>query len=264
MKNPLVSVSTRSKKWLFRATLTTNSRMYWLHLLLAQLTYTVTSVVRSKLGMLIEQWQKICILAERMIKRREAAAVRLPLPTRRAFMPSHFTLPPFSDDNATDNESMASSVFSGLIHPRRVVGTDPQADTARLTNALKVVVEVNAKCWRGDECELCAGVRQGLSDVATHTQQHGDTLEHRVSVRTSDPVLITNLDVVTNPPILYPGSSQGMFIGVSAMRSQTNESYARDSAIFISLLAICSFATTSSPVIRSKNSRSASTPTRSN
>lgn len=85
------------------------------------------AVVRGKVGSLIEQWQKICILAERMIKRREAAA----------------------------------------------------ADTARLTNALKVVAEVNSKCWRGEECDLCSGVRQGVSNIAAHTQQHGDALEHR-------------------------------------------------------------------------------------
>lgn len=141
-------------------------------------------VVRGKIGTLIEQWQKICILAERMIKRREAAAVRVPPTTpRRPFMPAHFGLPSFSSsDDVADNASMASSVFSGLMHPRRALNDPSQADTARLTNALKVVVEVNAKCWRGDECELCSGVRQGVSSVAAHTQQHGDALEHRVRV----------------------------------------------------------------------------------
>ncbi|KIP08833.1 hypothetical protein PHLGIDRAFT_116958 [Phlebiopsis gigantea 11061_1 CR5-6] len=140
------------------------------------------AIVRSKISSLIEQWQKICILAERMIKRREAAAVRLPPATtvRRPFMPAHFGLPYFSSsDDVADDASMTSSVFSGLIHPRRVVAPEPQADTARLTNALKVVVEVNSKCWRGDDCELCSGVNQGMSTVASHTQQHGDTLEHR-------------------------------------------------------------------------------------
>ena len=122
-----------------------------------------------------------------MIKRREAAAVRVPpVPTRKTFIPAHLGLPPLSsspiaDDHIPDNASLASSVFSGLMHPLRTLDPDSQADTARLTNALKVVVEVNAKCWRGDECELCAGVRQGVSTVATHTQQHGDALEHRVS-----------------------------------------------------------------------------------
>ena len=123
-----------------------------------------------------------------MIKRREAAAVRLPpANTRKTFMQAHLGLPSFpssssSDDTIADNASLASSIFSGMMHPRRALDDDSQADTARLTNALKVVVEVNAKCWRGEECELCSGVRQGLTTVATHTQQHGDALEHRVSI----------------------------------------------------------------------------------
>lgn len=141
--------------------------------------------MRGKLGSLIEQWQKICILAERMIKRREAAAVRVPPPSsRRAFIPSHFTLPAIpslDDENYVDNESLASSVLSGLVHPRRGRAADLQADSARLTGALKVLVEVNQRCWRGDECELCSGVRQGISEVANHVERHGDALEHRVS-----------------------------------------------------------------------------------
>lgn len=143
--------------------------------------------MRGKVGVLIEQWQKICILAERMIKRREAAAVRVtPSSSRRTFFTSHAALPlnspdPSNDEIAGDTESLASSVFSGLIHPRRELDNDTQADTARLTNALKVVVETNQRCWRGDECELCTGVRQGVADVAQHAERHGDALEHRVS-----------------------------------------------------------------------------------
>ena len=97
-------------------------------------------------------------------------------------MQAHFGLPSLSSsDYVADDSSMTSSVFSGLMHPQRALAPDLQADTARLTNALNVVVEVNAKCWRGDDCELCNGVCQGLSNVARHTQQHGDVLEHRVS-----------------------------------------------------------------------------------
>ncbi|KAI0705182.1 hypothetical protein BC835DRAFT_1314811 [Cytidiella melzeri] len=136
--------------------------------------------VRGKVGSLIEQWQKICILTERMIKRREAAAVRASSP-RRTFLPSHFSLPAtfaLSDDALPgDNASMASSVFSGLMHPGLHV--QQQADTSRLANALKVLVEVNQRCWRGDECELCLGVRQGISSVALHSERHGDALEQR-------------------------------------------------------------------------------------
>lgn len=58
--------------------------------------------------------------------------------------------------------------------------SDEQADLARLTNVLRVVVEVNERCWRGDDCELCDGVRQGVGRIADHTQQHSDLLEQRV------------------------------------------------------------------------------------
>jgi sorting nexin-8 len=60
--------------------------------------------------------------------------------------------------------------------------SDDQADLARLTNVLRAVVEVNERCWRGDECELCDGVRQGIAHVASHTQRQSDLLEQRVSV----------------------------------------------------------------------------------
>ncbi|KAI0343075.1 hypothetical protein BDW22DRAFT_1228914 [Trametopsis cervina] len=144
------------------------------------------AVVRGKIPSLIEQWQRICILAERIIKRREAAAVRVPPPiSRRTFMPSHFTLPLSSGSDDVfpgETASLASSVFSGLVHPNRISATDAQADTARLTNALKVVAEVNQRCWRGDECELCNGVRQGVSSVAQYAERHGDALEHRARV----------------------------------------------------------------------------------
>ncbi|KAF8141550.1 hypothetical protein EV363DRAFT_1308412 [Boletus edulis] len=85
------------------------------------------AVVRGKINPLIEQWQKICLLTERIIKRRESAA----------------------------------------------------ADLARLTNVLRVVVEVNERCWRGDDCELCDGVRTGIGRIAEHTQQQSDLLEQR-------------------------------------------------------------------------------------
>lgn len=85
------------------------------------------AVVRHKVGFLVEHWQRICMLAERIVRRREAEA----------------------------------------------------ADLARLTNTMKSLVEVNERCWRGDGCELCGGVKQGLSHVAVHTQKYSDLLEHR-------------------------------------------------------------------------------------
>ena len=147
------------------------------------------SFVRGKVGFLIEHWQRICMLAERIIRRREAEAVRVPPLVRRAYLPAHFALPPFasplspstpaSSSSASETDSLASSIFGGFARTRVVV--DAQADLARLTNTVKSLVEVNERCWRGDECELCAGVRQGLVDSATHLQKHSDTLEHRVS-----------------------------------------------------------------------------------
>lgn len=88
------------------------------------------AIVRGKLSPLIEQWQRICILAERMIKRHEAAA----------------------------------------------------ADITRLANVLRAIAEVNERCWRGDQCDLCDGVRQGIGQVAIHTQHHSDLLEGRTNV----------------------------------------------------------------------------------
>lgn len=88
------------------------------------------AIVRGKLSPLIEQWQRICILAERMIRRHEAAA----------------------------------------------------ADMTRLANVLRAIAEVNERCWRGDECDLCDGVRKGIGHVATHTQHHSDLLEERTNM----------------------------------------------------------------------------------
>lgn len=79
-----------------------------------------------------------------------------------------------------DRDSLASSIISTITHPRRHAADDTQADTARLTNTLRSLVEVNDKCWRGDDCELCSGVRQGLGVLAQHTQIHADALEDRV------------------------------------------------------------------------------------
>lgn len=102
--------------------------------------------VRGKISPLIEQWQRICVLAERIIKRRESAA----------------------------------------------------ADLARLTNVLRAVVEVNERCWRGDECELCDGVRQGIAQVASHTQRQSDLLEQRTNA-----LLYSTLEALKSQRDLY-------------------------------------------------------------
>ncbi|KAF9223972.1 hypothetical protein BS17DRAFT_829865 [Gyrodon lividus] len=154
------------------------------------------AVVRGKINPLIEQWQRICILAERIIKRRESAAVRVPPSLRRTYLPAHFTFPPFLSASSLGvpavpvepgPASSTVSLISGSALSIRTGRTsdfdvsDEQADLARLTNVLRVIVEVNERCWRGDGCELCDGVRQGLGHVAEHTQRQSDLLEQRTN-----------------------------------------------------------------------------------
>jgi hypothetical protein len=55
-----------------------------------------------------------------------------------------------------------------------------QADLSRLTNTLKTLVEMNVQCWKGQDCDLSEGVRQGINVVSAHTQRHADLLELRV------------------------------------------------------------------------------------
>jgi len=85
------------------------------------------NVILGKIGPQIEHWQKICILADRIVKRREAAA----------------------------------------------------ADLSRLTITLNALNEVNAQCWRGDECELCDGVRGGLEHVSVYVMKQAEELDQR-------------------------------------------------------------------------------------
>ncbi|KAF8966276.1 hypothetical protein BDZ97DRAFT_1808557 [Flammula alnicola] len=146
------------------------------------------AVVRGKIPQLIEQWQRICILAERIIKRREAAAVRTPPALRRAFLPTHFTLPDLSPSSSHSTHaslpgsppSMTGSLTQSFLGFNTNIGfTDSQGDLARLTNTLRAVIEVNETCWRGDDCELSNGVRTGLEQVAAHTQRHSEISEIR-------------------------------------------------------------------------------------
>lgn len=134
-----------------------------------------------------------------MIKRRESAAVRVPSSLRRTYLPAHFAFPLFSSTLSLDIDppigrsddhgpgSSTASLFSVSIlstrtHPN-VDMSDDQADLARLTNVLRAIVEVNERCWRGDECDLCDGVRQGIGHVAAHTQHQSDLLEQRVGLK---------------------------------------------------------------------------------
>ncbi|KAG5647817.1 hypothetical protein DXG03_007740 [Asterophora parasitica] len=153
------------------------------------------AIVRGKLNPLIEQWQRICILAERIIKRREAAAVRSPPAFRRAYLPTHFSFAAFSsppppspcasfDTSASimSGTSLADSIFASTANLNHQLESTQQGDLARLTNTLRAVVEVNQQCWRGDECELSNGIRVGLEQVAAHTQRHSELSETRTRV----------------------------------------------------------------------------------
>ncbi|KAJ7224308.1 hypothetical protein GGX14DRAFT_425113 [Mycena pura] len=148
--------------------------------------------LRRRISPLIEQWQRICILAERIIKRREAAAVRIPPAFRPGSLQAHFNLPMFTSPALSSTPSSASAVstspsFASLFFAPNLdsmfgfhLDSDhDQGDMARLTNTLRAVVEVNEQCWRGDECELSTGVRLGLQQVAAHAQRHSELSELR-------------------------------------------------------------------------------------
>ena len=149
---------------------------------------TLTSIMRGRVGPLIDHWQRICILAERIIKRREAAAVRVPA-LRRVFVPTHLNLPnltaPLSPSSYTSSlpdssQSMIGSLSQSFLGLNHSPYNDHQGDLARLTNTLRAVIEISETCWRGDDCELSNGVRSGLAHVAAHTQRHSEIAEMRV------------------------------------------------------------------------------------
>lgn len=150
--------------------------------------------VRQRIVPLIEAWQKICILGERLIRKREAAAVR-GTSTRPSFMP-HLRLPPtlrisspLSVSSYSESESTTRMPL-GLPAAFSSSSRDPalsltslstaQADLSRLTNTLKTLTEVSGQCWKGQDCDLSEGVRQGINVVSAHTQRQADLLELRV------------------------------------------------------------------------------------
>ncbi|KAG6854267.1 hypothetical protein C0991_008960 [Blastosporella zonata] len=146
------------------------------------------ATIRVKLNPLIDQWQRICVLAERIMRRREAAAVRSPPAFRRAYLPTHFSFPNFASSPPSSprstaatasilSESTSANLRHDLIHTND--DTAVQGDLARLTNTLRAVAEVSENCWRGDECELSNGVRLGLGQVATYAQKHSELSESR-------------------------------------------------------------------------------------
>ncbi|TRM65617.1 hypothetical protein BD626DRAFT_398892 [Schizophyllum amplum] len=147
------------------------------------------ALVRGQVPPLIEHWQRACILAERIIKRREAAAVRTSRLRRAFHIPAH--LLPASSTLLSSNASIMSgstTAFPGMANSVTLppptasvlsMELGDQSDLSRLTNTLRVVVEVGAPCWRGEECELSNGVRGGLSQVAAHAQRYAEMVELR-------------------------------------------------------------------------------------
>ncbi|KAJ7442301.1 hypothetical protein FB451DRAFT_1297735, partial [Mycena latifolia] len=152
------------------------------------------ATLRRRMNPLIEQWQRICVLSERIVKRREAAAVRIPPAFRPGYLQAHFTLPMFSPPPLLSaphphppHLHLVAPMFASLLvvpNMDSIFGVNPEPDTdqgdmARLTNTLRAVVEVNEQCWRGDDCELATGVRLGLQQVAAHAQRHSELSELR-------------------------------------------------------------------------------------
>ncbi|KIY49960.1 hypothetical protein FISHEDRAFT_57853 [Fistulina hepatica ATCC 64428] len=110
--------------------------------------------VREKMSQLIDLWQRICILAERAVKRHEAAAVRIRIPHTPFLFRTHNYL---------------------VSAPRG----DEQSDLSRISTAMRAVTETNSPCWRGEECELSNGVNAGLAHVAAHVQRYADLADLR-------------------------------------------------------------------------------------
>lgn len=148
------------------------------------------STVRGKVSPLIEQWQRICVLAERVIKRREAAAVRAPPAfLRPTYLSTHLststassvpTSPTIPRAPSITSETSSLRLGDSLMAALGFNTTVPQGDLSRLTNVIRVVTEINGRCWRADDCELSSGVQQGLEQVAQHTQRFAELSDARV------------------------------------------------------------------------------------
>lgn len=170
--------------------------------------------MRGRLSVVIEQWQKICLLTERLTKRREAAAVRDTHALFKRSLLSSVLTPsvPTSAASATSSEpssplSLTSSILpvypsvsvfgsfaaSPLVGSARPDGhadggfytshwENSQADLSRLILTINALNEVNSQCWRGEVCELCSGVRSGMEQVSSHVARQSDESDRRVSL----------------------------------------------------------------------------------
>jgi sorting nexin-8 len=107
---------------------------------------------------------------------------RLPLPPVLRVSSPLATSTPYSTDSAVaaDSSSILGLPVPVALSSFRDATATAQADLSRLTNTLKTLVEMNGQCWKGQDCELSDGVRQGVNVVSAHTQRHTDLLELRV------------------------------------------------------------------------------------
>lgn len=110
-------------------------------------------------------------------------------------------------DNASISSTSAASLTSSIFDPSASIfgslaaaplaGSDrpdgaadggfytsywenPQADLSRLTMTMNALNEGNTECWRGDDCDLCSGVRSGLDQVSKHVAKCSDEADQRV------------------------------------------------------------------------------------
>ncbi|KNZ74548.1 Sorting nexin MVP1 [Termitomyces sp. J132] len=127
------------------------------------------TTIRVRLNPLIDQWQRICVLAERIMRRQEAAAVRSPSAFRSSPRPTVASASVSFESSNARHDLIQTNNYTIL-----------QGDLTRLTNTLRAVIEVNERCWRGDECELSNGVRLGLEQVANYAQRHSELSESRI------------------------------------------------------------------------------------
>ena len=126
-----------------------------------------------------------------LIRKREAAAVRS-TNTRPSFVP-HLRLPrtlrissplsvsSYSESTTRTPLGLPAAWYSSRDSALSLTSlSTAQADLSRLTNTLKTLAEVNGQCWKGQDCDLSEGVRQGINMVSAHTQRQTDLLELRV------------------------------------------------------------------------------------
>jgi sorting nexin-8 len=123
--------------------------------------------------------------------------LRLP-PLLRVSSPLAISTSYSTDSGAVAAAADSSSILGLTIPVAFSAFRDPtaQADLSRLTNTLKMLVEMNGQCWKGQDCDLSDGVRQGINVVSAHTQRHADLLELRVRLSPPSSALVVTFSFV--------------------------------------------------------------------